>query len=56
MSEPFLEGFKHRLALEADADDIAALMDAAIDAVDGSPPRRQIVPPDRAGGAPWIRL
>ena len=28
----------------------------ASDAVDGSPPRRQIVPPDRAGGEPWIRL
>ena len=28
--EPFLEGFTHRLAGEADADQIAALMDAAI--------------------------
>ena len=26
------------------------------DAVDGSPPRRQFVPPDRAGGEPWIKL
>lgn len=30
MPQPFLEGFTHRLADEADADDIAALMDAAI--------------------------
>jgi GNAT superfamily N-acetyltransferase len=28
--EPFLEGFTHRLAVEADTDEIAALMDAAI--------------------------
>jgi len=30
MAEPLLEGFSHRLATEADADAIAALMDAAI--------------------------
>ena len=30
MSEPFLEGFTHRLASAADETDIAALMDAAI--------------------------
>ena len=30
MPEPLLEGFAHRLATEADADEIAALMDTAI--------------------------
>ncbi len=30
MQQPLLEGFTHRLAIEADADEIAALMDAAI--------------------------
>lgn len=30
MGQPFLEGFTHRLATEADTDEIAALMDAAI--------------------------
>ncbi len=30
MGEPFLEGFIHRLAVEADNDEVAALMEAAI--------------------------